>query len=502
MAVDVSGDAPARDTLRGRVLSGVAWKAASRGLFEVTKLMVAVALARLLTPSDYGLAGMVIILAAFQPVLSGVALASALVQRPVLSEDDRSTVFWTNLATGACFSMLGVALSRPAASFYGNDAVQPLFAAMSLCYVVSALGITHGQLLVREMDFRSLELRTMAGTVVGAVAAIATAAAGGGAWALVVQSLATLATSTVLLWALSDWHPRLRFSRQSLREVRGFGGNVSGTLLLFQLNENADNVLIGRYLGAHALGAYALGYNIILLPFSRLMAPLHDVLYPAFTRLQDDRERMAATWLRILRLLVAATLPAMLGLVVVSQEFVRVAFGAKWHEAVPVVQVLAWVGVLLAVQGLNSMIFMAVGRTQTLLRCAFVSFLGGLASFVVGLQWGIVGVAACFAVWSTGMQLAYVVLASRALSSPLSACWHAIAGVVQATAVAVAAMLLVRQGLLHLGAGALIRLLVTALAGAVVYLPAAAWRAPSLLDELRAIRRRRAPVPAAGAAIA
>src|SRR5215212_9335250 len=196
------------EPFRGRVLRGLAWKTASRATFELTKLAVAVVLARLLTPHEYGIAGMVLVLIAFEPVLSGVALASALVQRPEITEDDRSTVFWTNAATGLAFTVLGIGVSGVAAAFYGDPQVGPLFAAMSVCFFIGSLGITHAHLLVRAMNFRALELRAMGGVLVGAMLAVGAAVAGYGPWALVVQQLGTFTTSTVLLWAFSDWRPR------------------------------------------------------------------------------------------------------------------------------------------------------------------------------------------------------------------------------------------------------------------------------------------------------
>ena len=214
---------------------------------------------------------------------------------------------------------------------------------------------------------------------------------------LVAQPLGALSVSTLLLWALSDWRPQLRWSRKSFNEVRGFGGNVSGMLMLFQLNQNADNVLVGRFLGAPALGAYSLAYNVILVPFSRLASPLHDVVYPVFTRVQDDLERAVRVWLRAMRLLAAVAIPSMLGLVVAAPDLVDVVFGRRWQAAVPVMQILAWVGALYVVQGLNSVLLQALGRTRLLLGFALVSFAAGLGSFVLGLHWGIVGVAGCFA---------------------------------------------------------------------------------------------------------
>ena len=488
---DVSEGAP--NSFRLPIMRGLAWKLASRGTFEVSRLAVAIVLARLLTPHEYGLAGMVLVLVAFQPVFAGTALASALVQRKQISEEDRSTVFWTNVATGLLCTIAGVGLSGVAAQLYGDPEIQPLFAAMSLCYVISALGITQSQLLIREMNFRALEIRSMAGVIVGAVLAIVAAASGWGAWAFVVQQLGFFTTAALLLWIFSDWHPRMLWSWSSLRELREFGGNVTATMLLAQLNQNTDRILIGRFLGASALGAYALGYNVILTPFSRLTAPLFDVLYTVYTKLQDDRERLIAAWLRVVRIMVAIALPSMLGLVALAPDVVPVAFGAKWHAAVPVIQILAWVGVLIALQGVNSLILQSIDRTKLLFHFSLLLFAAGLASFVIGLRWGIVGVAGCFAAVSTLLQPLYTQLTARALGTTLRTYVSAVWGVVQASLLCFGAMWFARALLISSSLPRVCRLLACLLVGIVTYVAGTWWRAPELVAELRALVGRRRP---------
>lgn len=473
---------------RAPVLRGVAWKAATRVVFEVTKLVVAVILARLLTPREYGLAGMVLVLMAFVPVLSGSALASVLVQRPEITELDRSTVFWMTLMIGAASTVLGVAASWPAAWFYGDPAVQPLFAAMSLAFVLSALGMTHTALLTRDMAFRSLELRAMAGMIVGGAVSIAAALSGFGPWALILQQVAAVTTSSIMLWAFADWRPQRRFSRRTLREVRAFGGHVSGTLMLFQLNQTADNVLIGRYLGASALGAYTLAYNVILVPFSRLSSPLHEVLYPVFSRLQDDHGRLRSIWLRVTRLLGLVVLPGMLSLIVLAPDLIPLVFGERWRAATPVVQILAWVGALFALQGLNSVVLQALGRTRMLFRYALVSFAGGLAAFVLGLHWGVVGVAACFAAVSTVIQPSYMVLTARAVGGSARECVVALAGPLAVAAAVAAGVGLVHELLAGAGAPVVASLLASCAAGLLILLPGAWLLVPDAPRELRRLR--------------
>jgi PST family polysaccharide transporter len=481
---------PASESFRAPVLRGLAWKTATRVVFEVSKLVAGIVLARLLTPFSYGVAGMVLVIVAFEPVLAGVAVASSLVQRREIDEDDRSTAFWTCVAIGSVATAAGVALSWPAARFYGQPQVQPLFAALASIFVISALGSTHAHLLIREMNFRALELRAMTGALLGGSVGIALAATGYGPWALVAQPIVSVTSSTILLWTFASWRPRLRYSRRSFRELRGFGGNVSGMLVLFQLNQNADNVLIGRFLGAGALGSYALAYNVILLPFSRLASPLHDVLYPVFTRLQDDRERLARVWLRAVRLLTAVAAPAMLGLVVCASDLVDVVFGPRWHDAAPVMQILAWVGALYVVQGLNSVLLQALGRTRLLFRYALCSFAAGLGSFVVGLHWGIVGVAACFAGVLTVIGPAYMTLTARAVGAPARDVLGAIAPAVAAALMAAAAGTAVRLALVGADVQPAARLVAVAGAGALVYAAVCPLVARGVSGEVAALLRR------------
>jgi len=462
---------------------------------QLSQILVVVVLAHLLTPQQYGLAGMVLVAISFEPVLAGVGFTSVLVQRKVITEADISTAFWTNTAVGVLVCIAGVAVSPLIADFYGNARVAPLFAAVSVVFLLSSLSSVQGQLLVREMDFRSLELRGLAAGLIGAAVAIAVAADGGGAWALIVQQLAYYGISTALIWRFSRWRPRLVYSRESLRQLRGFGGNVSGQMMLSQLTQNMDNVLVGRFLGASALGLYSFGYSLIMLPFSRITAPLFQVLYPVFSRVQHDRPRLSSLWLRSLRVMSAVMMPAMMGLIVVAPDMVDTVFGARWHGAIPVIQILAAVGLAVGLQGLNSVVLTAIDRTRLLFQYSFVFFVASAVSFVVGLQWGIVGVAGCFAAVNLFLQPFYLAITARALGTSLREWVQALSGVVQATALAVATALLTRGLLMADGLPTSARLAATIAAAAAVYACALAWRAPEVVLEIRRLRPRRPARP-------
>jgi O-antigen/teichoic acid export membrane protein len=483
------------DSMHNRIRSGLAWKVASQVFMQLSRVAVVVVLARLLTPAEYGLAAMVLVFSALVLIFTDLALGAALVQREELSERDRSTVFWTSVAAGVGFTFLGIALSWPLAAFYGEPEVQPLFAVMSVSFLLTALGTAHSALLNREMRFKSLELRMMAGTFVGGIVGIAVAYAGYGAWAIIWQQLAIAAVSTAFLWAFSRWRPRFIFSGASLRSLGGYSANVFGTRVLFYMNRKLDHMLIGRFLGASALGAYAVAYNVMLMPLSRIAQPVVEVLFPAMSRIQDDRKRMAAMWLRANRMIGAISIPAMVGLMIVAPEFVATLFGQRWEEAAPVIQILAWVGLLQSLQRLNSSVLQACDRTGTLLRYSIVVLLASVVAFVGGLHWGIVGVATGYAISSTLVEPYYAWITARVLDVPLADYARSLAGVTQATAGMAAVVLAAKLWLVPPDLAAGLKLAIFVALGLGSYALLAAWRAPELRADVRGLRRRR-PAPA------
>ena len=455
-------------------------------------MVVALLLARLLAPHDWGLAAMVLVFSGFVIVFTDNALKTALIQRRDLREEDRSTVFWLSAGVGLLLALLGIALSGPLASFYGEPEVRPLFIALSIGFFVTALGTTQSALLARDMEFRRLELRQIAATLVGAVAGISIALADFGAWAIVGQQLAEAVTSTALLWFVTPWRPSFTFSLASLRRLGGFAGYVFGENVLFQAGRNLNSLLIGRVLGAASLGTYTLATNVILMPFSRIAAPLQQVFFPAFSLMRDDRERIADVWIRATRLVALISMPALVGLIIVAPDFVTVVLGPRWSEATRVIQILAFVGILQAIHTLNGEVLLALNRAKWLFWFTMLWFAGGLGAVALGLQWGIVGVAVLYAAFALAVEPVRALITTRALGIPLSRFVSSLAGVAQATLVMAVAVLAARESMIALGVPPAARLVLLVLLGAGVYLGSCLWRAPEVTGEIRsAIWRRK-----------
>jgi O-antigen/teichoic acid export membrane protein len=253
------------------------------------------------------------------------------------------------------------------------------------------------------------------------------------------------------------------------------------------LNRNGDNILIGRYLGSAPLGAYAVAYNLMLVPLNRLMLPLQDALFPALSRWQDDRERMASAWLRVERVVAAVVVPAMLGLAVLAPDFVDVVLGERWHSAVPVLQVLAVVGLLQCLASLGDRVLQALDQTKTILRFYLVQLIVTLPAFGLGLRWGIVGVSICYGAVNLVLCPAYSLLTTRALGVSFWSLPRCLAGVVQVSLGMTLAVWAARMALVHESVPAGPRFALCVAVGIAVYVPLAAWRVPDLRGELRRI---------------
>ena len=481
--------------MRSRVARGLGWVGASQLVAQLVRTVGAIAVARLLLPAEFGLAALALVFASLVLVFSDLALGAALVQRKHLTERDRSTAFWVTVGCGIGFTIGGYALSGPVAALYQQPAVQPLLAVMSLSFLLTALGATQQSLLLRDMDFKRLEGLNVLGALAGVAGAVALAATGAGAWAIIGQQLITAAVTSALMWWASAWRPRLQFSRASLMDLGSFSSYLVGHRLLYYTHMNADRFLIGRFLGTSALGAYAVAYNVMLAPAARIAGPIQRVLAPAFARMQDEPERIAAAWARVTRLVGAIAIPALTGVVVVAPDFVPVVLGEQWRAAIPVVQVLAWVGILQRLQAVNVDIMMARDRTSTLFKYTTFFCTAHVLAFTVGLQWGVVGVAAAYAISSTLVEPVLTVLTARALGVSPWVFVRSVVGVAQAALAMGAIALAARVALVDIEVPALARLVLVSALGLAIYVPLCAWRAPEVARDVRLLLGERGRAP-------
>jgi O-antigen/teichoic acid export membrane protein len=432
---------------------------------------------------------------AFVITYSDFGLGLALVQKESITDVDRSTVFWASIVLGASMAGVCVAVAPFVARFYHTPEVEPLLDVLALSFLFTGVGSTHRSLQFRAMNYRALEIRSMAAAVLGTGVTICVALAGGGAWAIILGTVAATAASSILLIAMGGWMPRFVFSLDSLRELGAFGLRYVGGTTFLTLNQNVDNVLVGRVLGQAALGTYNLAYSVILVPISRVASPVCQLMAPAFARLQSDKPALRANWLRGTRLLLMVFLPLMLTVSVTAPDIVHIVFGSKWDAAIPVIRILASVCALLSVQGLADSALQAIGAMRTYLRMKALSFALNVTAFIVGIQWGLVGMAAAFGISTLLFMLLHLAVVSRSLNSPTWYFVPALAGVT----VAAAALVIVEIGIYGLvgstQTGPVVQIAVTALGGVLAFVLMCLWLERGALLELIRFSTRALPVP-------
>jgi O-antigen/teichoic acid export membrane protein len=388
---------PGERAVARAVRSGLGWKLVAQLVSQIVRLPVAVVVARTLTPREVGLAAMALVVAGLASLTSGFGADTALVQKGELDETDRSTAFWSVLAAGAGLAAAGAGLAPFVAEWFHVRHATTLFAVASLAFILCSLAAIPRALLTRELRFRELETGTIAAGLVGSAALVAAAVGGLGAWSFVLQQLSALGTIAVAAWIQCRWRPELRFSGSRLRALAPVSADVLITRASLGLARLIDNVIVGRFLGTAALGVYALAYNVMLLPSSRLTGPVQDVLYPVLARLQEERQRMLLIWERTTQLTVLVVVPAGIVVVAAAPELVRAIFGDRWIAAVPLIRVLAGAGVLQALSTGNLRLLVALDRSRQARRFA-IAWLGAvLASAGIGVHWGILWVCVAYA---------------------------------------------------------------------------------------------------------
>jgi O-antigen/teichoic acid export membrane protein len=419
---------------------GVAWTGAGQVARQLVQIGGLLVLSRLLGPGEFGLIGMAMFFIGLGQLFAEFGIGSAIVQARSPGRIELSSCFWLNLGIACALSLLLLVCSPLIGRFYGRSDLVGVTAALSFTLVLNSLQTVPGALLYRQMRFRALALALLAGSLCGTLLAIALAAAGAGVWALVGQPLAGALVTLVAMTAARRWFPSFEFSWQRVAAMASFGAKLFVTQLLGYANRNADSVLIGRVLGAQALGVYAIAVQIMLYPLQHVSSVFVRVLFPVLVQLKDDLPRLRSAYLRTVASIALITFPLMGGLFALAEDFVLVAFGASWIELVPVLKVLAWVGMMQSVATTTGTLFISTGNASLALRVTLVAvpvMVGGMAA---GLPWGIVGVAVGYAAASFALFFYTTTVAFRIVSLKHAAFFASLAGPAAATAVMLATL--------------------------------------------------------------
>jgi len=399
-----------RNDLAGKSVRGGMATMAGQGALFALNMVRTVILARLLTPADFGIVGMVTVVVNFAQMFKDAGLSLATVQQEKISHEQISTLFWINLLISVALG-LAVLVSAPlVAWFYGRPELTAVTAVLSLSFLLGGFTIQHHALLQRHMRFTALAALQIVTQTLSLGVAIALAAAGWRYWALVGGSLSCAAVGALLTFAACPWVPGRMRKGTGVRAMLKFGGHISGFNFINYFARNADNLLIGRYIGAAALGFYDRAYRILLFPITMMSGPLSSVAIPALCRLRHDRPRLHKYYLHILYLISLFAGPIVGIAFLCSEEIVLVLLGSEWEPVAPVYRLLAIGGLLQPLYNTQAWLHLAAGRSDRVLRWSFIGTPIILASFIMGLPWGINGIALAYSiaiVLVTVLSLAY-----------------------------------------------------------------------------------------------
>lgn len=385
------------DRVGSGVRSGTRWMTLSFGAVQAIRLLAQVVLARILAPEHFGLMAMALVVMQFLDLFRDLGTRSAIVQRETISRGFLSSMFFVNLAMGLILAV-GIAATAPLVSLaFGEPQLVPLLQVLALATLMTSAGLVQEALMHRHMRFRTLAVVQLVGAVGYGGVAVGLAVAGLGVWALVLSTVVSAALSTLAAWSLSPWRPGWHFSWSDPRAVAGYSLNISGAESAGYLLGVADRLIIGRALGSIMLGYWAMAGRVFVYPIQAVVHVLHQVLFPALARLEDDGER-GRYYLRAVSVVAMVSLPAMAGLAVVARPFVDVVLGEQWLPAVPLIMLVAPVGALDAMMGTTGVLLKAIGRTDRMLRISLFSAAAVVASILLGVPWGVNGVAVAYAV--------------------------------------------------------------------------------------------------------
>lgn len=392
-----------RRAARGGVITAIAQIV--KGLSDATGTLL---LARMLSPADFGLVDMIVSITGIIDLLKDFGLSTATIQRARIEHEQVSALFWINVAMGLVLT-LATLIAAPFIAFtYQRPELLTLTFALALSTLLGSLSVQHIALLRRELEFGKLGMIDVACSVLATVSGLFAAYHGLGPWALVVRQLSRLTLQALLSFVFCSFRPG-RPKRTDVRDLLRFGTHLSGFQVLNYLERNLDNVLVGRFAGAEALGFYSKAYDLMRLPLNQVNSPVGAVAVPALSRLLDHPERYRKTYRTIVTLLMLITVPLAPLMMLAADWLIPKVMGAQWTGAVPVFQVLAFSLLTKPLGNATGWLFVTQARTKELWHWGLIAAGVAIASFIVGLPWGALGVAAAYTASDTFIRMPILV---------------------------------------------------------------------------------------------
>jgi O-antigen/teichoic acid export membrane protein len=489
---------PPPASLRQRAVRGGAFTLVSQWSRFGLRFVGLVVLSRLLLREDFGLAAMVTAFSGFAALFADAGLTQAATRSRDLTREQASTLFWINLGVAALVAIALAACSPLIARFYdGEQRLIPITLVASVGIVIGALAAQHIAILQRELKFGWLAVAEVASQTIGTAVAIVVAAIWRTYWALVLQPIATQIVSGAICWIATGWRPGRPRIAPGTRQLLLTGSHLSGTEVFNYAQVNADVVILGRFTGPGPVGEYSRALGLLMLPLSQVLGPFTRVAVPLLSRLQDQPERFARAYYRMVALVAILTTPIIAILMLGARDIIAIVLGPNFADAGTLFQILAIAAWGMPIAATSTWVAIASGRTKRLLVRNAIKTAFYIVAFLIAVRWGAVGIAWAYVIATHVLR--YPVLFDALRHTPVSvggmakAAWPGtFVGVVGAIAMAVPSYVLhLPQPFVSLASTVTLGV---AVMGLMAYLwPRARREATEALDMVRSLRGRKAP---------
>ena len=388
------------ENLKDKTARGLFWGGLSNGVLQLLNLAFGIILARLLSPSDYGMVGMLQVFSLVAIALQESGLNVALINKKDLRHEDINAVFWFSLTVSITLYLILYACAPAIAAFYKQPLLTPLARFTFLSFVISSLGICHNAVLMRELKVKQNAIIMMVSLLVSGTVGVAMAWHGMAYWGLATQSMVYIAGVALGRWMVSGWRPTL-FSRSGelfapLKTLLPFSLKIMAANLITILNNNILTVLLGRLFNEREVGFYNQASKWNQMGFSVIQGMIVSVAQPVMRQVEDDRERLLRVFRKMLRFSSFVSFPCMFGLALVAPELITIAITDKWLPSARLMQMVCIGGAFLPLHQLMYQLLVSKGRSDVCLWSTIVFGLVQLATVLACSLWGITAMVAAF----------------------------------------------------------------------------------------------------------
>ena len=380
------------ESLKKKTVKGVAWTSLDQVATLGFTFVIGVILARLLSPSDYGLLAMIAVFNAIAFAFLDSGFGNALIRKPDLTEDDNSTAFYFNILAGVVMTGVIWLIAPWVAKFYDKPILTQLLRVEGLLLIISSFTIVQNSQLSRALNFKAKMIINITSQVIAGAVAIFAAYHGFGVWSLVIQHFASSVIRLILLWIFSPWRPRGRWNKNSFKYLWGYGSKMLASGLLDRIYGNIYPIVIGKFYSAADLGQYTRANGYAAIPSQGLTGVLQQVTFPVLSQIQEDDYRLANSYRRMLRFSVFLVFPIMIGMAALAHPLVISLVTDKWAQCVPYLQIICFSSMWYPVHAINLNLLQVKGRSDLFLRLEIIKKAIITIAIFICVPFGIMGI--------------------------------------------------------------------------------------------------------------